>query len=1156
VSFVHLHAHTQYSIADATTRVDAMVKQAAAWGMPAVALTDHDNLHGAVHFHHACAEHGIKPIYGCSMAIANRPMGEHALRTFQLNLLAENAVGYKNLLHLISASWLAAPAGMPARLSHEFLAKHSDGLIALTGNLGGEVPNALLRGQRREAERLLRAYVDIFGVDNVLLEVQRAGLVEHETVLPQLLELGEATGVPCVATNDVHYLIREHARAHEVLMCIGLGIHAREDPAWLPTNMLDFADPAEMRQRFVGHEALCDRTLEIAERCNVELKLGTAFLPRYELPEGETIAGYFEKVSVAGLEARFEQFRGIDKPFEEAKYRERLQREIGVILEMDFPGYFLIVWDFIKWAHERGIPVGPGRGSGAGSLVAYSLQITDIDPLPYGLLFERFLNPERVSMPDFDIDFCVNRRGEVLEYVADKYGHDHVAQIATFGTLKAKGAIRDCGRVLGVELSQVNQVTKLVPDQAKDIAQALTLEPGLRALKEQDSAIETLLDTAGDLEGAVRQVGMHAAGVVISEAPLWHYVPVMRGAGGENVTMFAKDEVEEAGLVKFDFLGLKNLTMIQFCIDLLNAGRGKDEPPFDLAKVPLDSPEAFEVMCQGQTAGIFQMESTGFTSMIQQLRPSEFEDIIAAGALYRPGPLNMGMHTSYINRKHGREKVTFDHPLLEPILKETYGAVVYQEQVMQIARSLAGYSLGGADLLRRAMGKKKAKEMTRQEAIFISGAVERGLEADAAKKIFSTMSSFAEYGFNKSHAAAYGLITYHTAWLKAFHPTEFFAALLTADKGDTDKVVQYIQEARRAGQKVLPPDINQSDLSFSVADGAIRFGLGAIKNVGTGAIDVLLEARSERPFDSLFDLCRRVDMRRVNRRVIEALVKCGALDCFGEAREVIWTNIDKAIERAQEEQREKETGQTSLFGGLMGNALIEVDDAYAAARETWTVRQTLEFEKECLGFYVSGHPLDRYRHKLYRLSCRALSAAKNPAILRTGERGRVKLKVAVVVVNLRTRITQRGTRMAFAVLEDLSGQAEVMCFAKTLDKVGDILQSEEPLLIELNAEADRTDDGKVRLVIDEVKSLEEVVRGLTDHLRITLSADRCDNRRLEKIQTVLRDCPGTVPVVLHVRIAGKGVAQITAGDDLKVRTSEDLIGELERIAGRGAVTLG
>ncbi len=1156
MNFVHLHVHTQYSIADATTRVDALVQKAAAEGMSAVAMTDHDNLHGAVHFHKACAEHKIKPIYGCSMAIANRPMGEHALRTFQINLLAENMVGYKNLLQLVSAAWLKAPAGKPPRLSHEFLAQHAEGLIALTGNLGGEVPNALLRGQPLEAERLLAAYVDMMGANNVFIEVQCAGLSEHDTVFPQLLELGEVAGVPCVATNDVHYLKPEQARAHEVLMCIGLGILAREDPAWLPTSSLDFADAAEMRRRFAGHEELCDRTLEIAERCNVELELGTSYLPRYDVPEGETIASYFQKLSVTGLETRFEQFRSIGKEVDEAAYHERLQSEIKVILKMDFPGYFLIVWDFIRWAKERGIPVGPGRGSGAGSLVAYALLITDIDPLPYNLLFERFLNPDRLSMPDFDIDFCVNRRGEVLEYVAGKYGHDHVAQIATFSTLKAKGAIRDCGRVLGVELSQVNKVAKLVPDMADDIAAALKIEPALRALKEQDHVIETLLDTASDLEGSVRQVGMHAAGVVISEEPLWHYVPVMRGVGGENVTMFAKKEVERAGLVKFDFLGLKNLTMIQLCVDIIRAGQAEGEPPFDLSKVSLDSPEAFEVMCQGQTAGIFQMESTGFTTMIKQLRPSEFEDIIAAGALHRPGPMKMKMHTQYINRKHGLEDVTYEHPLLEPILRETYGAVVYQEQVMQIARSLGGYSLGGADLLRRAMGDKEISIMKREQPVFVAGAVKLGLEAEVAGRIFDSMASFAEYGFNKSHAAAYGLITYHTAWLKAHYPTEFFAALLTADKGDNDKIVQYIQAARRAGQKVLPPDINKSALSFTVVDGGIRFGLGAIKNVGDGAIEVLLTARQESPFESLLDLCRRADMRRVNRRVIEALVKCGALDCFGEAREVVWTNIGKAIERAQHEQREKETGQTSLFGGLLGDGLIEVDAFYAPASEIWTNRELLQYEKDCLGFYVSGHPLDSYKHKRYRLSCRDLSAAKNTAILRNAERGRVKIRVAVMVVNFRIIVTKRGIRLAFAVLEDLTGQAEVMCFAKTLDSLGDIMESKEPLLITLNAAADRTDENKVRLVIDEAQSLEEVVRGLTDHLCITLRAEQCDKRLLQRVTTVLRDASGKVPVVLRVLIAGKGMAQITAGEEFKVTPTEQLIGEIERIAGRGTVMRG
>ncbi|MCO4762347.1 MAG: DNA polymerase III subunit alpha [Myxococcales bacterium] len=1126
MSFVHLHVHTQYSIADATTRVDEIAARCKAEGMPAVAFTDHDNLYGAVDFHKACKKNDIKPIYGASLSISARPMGEHVLRTHQINVLAMNQVGYKNLLYLISKAHLLAPNGGHSRIDHALLAERNEGLICLTGNLSGEVSNALLRGQQREAERHLRRYKEIFG-DRLYIECQLTSLREHKQVLPQLIALGEANDVPCVASNDVHYMERSQARAHEVLMCIGLQIQARPDPNWLPTTDYFFASPEEMQTRFAAYPELCARTLEVADRCNVELQLGTYFLPQFPIPEGDTLSSYFTKISEQGLQERFAEFREKGFEFDEKPYHDRLAIEIGVIEGMGFPGYFLIVWDFIKWAKQAGIPVGPGRGSGAGSLVAYSLRITDLDPLPYNLLFERFLNPERVSMPDFDIDFCVQRRGEVIQYVADEYGHDRVGQIVTFGTLKAKGAVRDCGRVLGIELSKSNAVAKLVPDQAKNLANALELEPRLRDFSEQDPEVRLLLETAEQLEGAVRQTGMHAAGVVISENPLWEYVPIARGANGENIAMFAKEEVEEAGLVKFDFLGLKNLTMIQFAIDLINEGRAAaagSEPVelFDITKIRLDSPEAFAVMCRGDTGGIFQMESSGFTGMIKRMAPSEFEDIIAAGALYRPGPMGLGMHNNYIERKHGREKVTVDHPILEPILQETYGVMVYQEQVMQVAREMAGYSLGGADLLRRAMGKKKEKVMVRHRKIFGDGAAEKGVTKEVADGVFDQMAAFASYGFNKSHAAAYGLVTYQTAYLKAHFTTEFYAALLTADKDNTDKVVQYIQDARQAKQQVLPPDLNLSKLSFSVSDGAIRFGLGAVRNVGEGAIESILEAREDGPFKSLFDLCRRVDMRRVNRRVIEALVKCGAMDSFGESRETLWENITKAIQRSQEEQKERDTGQGSLFGALGGGSQgIKVDDAYRKAKESWTLRQTLESEKEVLGFYVTGHPLDRYSSKLYRLSCRSLAAARDPAILRSGKRGRVKVLIAAMVSSYREIITRAGKRMAFVTLEDLSGQEEVMCFARTLETAAATLQKGDPLLITLQASADREDPQKVRLILDEAELLDDAVGRLTDYLRISLKAEQCRGATLSDLARLLSESQAWAQARLQAQQAGQ-----------------------------------
>ena len=1242
MSFTHLHVHTQFSIADATTRLSALCKQTAALGMDAVAITDHDNLHGAVQFTRAAKEAGIKPIYGCCLSIAARAVGEHVLRTHHVTLLAENHVGYLNLLRLISKAHLLAPQGGKPRVDHQLLADNNEGLICLSGDLAGEIPNALLRGEDRNAHRHVRQYLEVFGKERFFLEVQNSGLVEEQKLLPRMQALADRYDLRCVATGDTHYLKKSGARAHEVLMCIGMGLKVQEDSSWLPTNELYLADEKEMRRRFSGLPDAVDAAFEVGERCKVQPELSKIYLPKFEVPADHTIESYFALQSRNGLEDRFAEFQKLGKVFDEATYRARLQTEIDVVLGMEFPGYFLIVWDFIRWARDNDIPVGPGRGSGAGSLVAYSLRITDIDPLPYDLLFERFLNPERVSMPDFDIDFCVKRRNDVIAYVADKYGSDHVAQIATFGTLKAKGAIRDTGRVLGMMPSEVDEVAKLVPDDANNLADALKREPRLRDRAAQDPRIGQLVDTAMEVEGAVRNVGMHAAGVVISEEPLWHYVPVSRGNDGENVTQFDKDDVEKAGLVKFDFLGLKNLTMIQHAVVLINAGRDPDTEPFAIISIPLDSKPAFDVISAGDTAGIFQMEGGGFTRMIQKLQPSCFEDIIAAGALFRPGPLDLGMDETYINRKHGREQVQYEHPLLEPILRETYGVVIYQEQVMRIAREMAGFSLGGADILRRAMGKKKAEEMEKQRILFLQGTREREIADKIATTVFDQMEAFARYGFNKSHAAAYGLITYQTAWLKAHHPTEFFAALLTADKDDTDKVVQYIQEARRHKIAVLPPDINASELTFSVHGDVIRFGLGAIKNVGGGAVEVLLQARKDGPFESLFDLCRRIDGKRVNRRVIETMVKCGALDCFDQPREVLWANIDKALERANAEQREKETGQGSLFGSFGASPVLVVQDVYLPTREAWTARTTLEYEKQCLGFYVTGHPLDRYKGKLWRLESRPLATAKTVQVLEGARRGRVSLKSAVVVVNYRERITKTGRRMAILVVEDLSGQAELTCFDPQLTELSETLKSNVPLLLTVEASRDRRDESVVSLKVLSADSLDNAVASMSDYLKITLDVEHCEAKALRELRDVLnrgrrayagvaevipindaareamqarqadllsdpgdgdrvvapspedqpasaepsptdasdaaeaeraraeqeafmaeRAADGPQPAVmsevmveLQVRVPGKGLARIIAGNGLQVLPTEELIGELERLIGRGRVALG
>ena len=1162
MAFVHLHTHTQYSIADGATRIADMVAFAKAQGMSAVALTDHDNLHGAIEFADTCAKAGVQGIYGCCIGIHARPVGEHVKRVHHLTLLAENEQGYHNLLFLVSMAHLKAPAGAPPRISHELLADHSEGLIGLSGDLAGEIPNALLRNEMTEAKRLVARYKTLFAPGAFFLECQYGGLQEHARVVPMLAELGQACDVPCVATNDVHYATPEAARAHAVLMCIGLGLQLPQGD--LPTTQLDLATEEEMRTRFAAYPEMCDRTVEIAARCTFKMPKTDPMLPSFPVPEGMDESELFAKLAREGLEKRLEEARALGLTPDVTVYEARLEREIGVIQKMKFPGYFLIVQDFINWAKQQGIPVGPGRGSGAGSLVAYSLRITNLDPLPYNLLFERFLNPERISMPDFDIDFCVDRRGEVIRYVSEKYGEERVGQIATFGTLKAKGAVRDVGRVLGVPLPDVDRIAKLI-DQAiepldekhKTVKDALEKDQRLRDEMEMSPEIGRLLETAQLLEGAVRGVGMHAAGVVIGKGPLWEHVPVGKGQAGENVTQFDKDDVEKAGLVKFDFLGLKNLTMIRHCVDIINAQKPADAPKFDIEHIPLNEPRAYAVAARGDTAGIFQAESSGFTGMFVALKPTQFEDLVAAGALYRPGPLGLGMHTRYIERKHGREEVVFDHPKQSEILQETYGVIVYQEQVMQVAQVLAGFSLGQADLLRRAMGKKKADEMAKWGEDFRAGAVERGVDPDVAAKIFDQMAKFAEYGFNKSHSAAYGLITYQTAYLKALYPTEFYAALLTADQGDTDRVVQNIQHARGAGIAVLPPDVNESSLSFSVSAGKIRFGLGAIKGLGESAVDAITTARTSGPFLNLFDLCRRVDTRKVNRKSLECLVKCGAMDSFKQPRDVLWSNISRAIERAQDDQKAKDSAQSSLFGMFGDDPAVKIPDTYVAAEEPWTDRQQLQFEKDILGFYVSGHPLDRYAGELYRLNVQQIANLKDPEGARplTNNR-RPTAHVAVVVVSYRERVTQKGDRMAYAVVEDRSGQSEVAVFPRQLGVVGPLMQENRPLLLKLSLSLDRLDETKVQFSIDEARPLDEAMLAKSATLKLRLDVEKVTHERLHDLQSLLKGSPGTARVQLQVHQAGAGTVTVEAAEAWNVTLTDALIGDLERIVGRGGARMG
>ena len=1155
MAFAHLHVHTQYSFLDGAIRIKDLVAAAKAAGMESVAMTDRGNMYGAVEFQKAADKAGIKPIFGCEVFLVERDRTDPKDRRHTpFVLLAETDEGYRNLIAAVSHGWLEGWHHDQPRVDRSLLAEYKTGLIALSGGLGGDVSQALLRQDVDGARELARGWLDLYGRDHFFLQLERIGFDENPSLNQQLRELADELGIRTVATNYCHYLRAEDARAQAALMCIGLGrsYHALEGA--IPEGMW-FKPEAVMREEFAEYPDAVDTAAELAERCQARISLGKTFLPQYEVPEGQDLAGYLRKTSQDGLEQRFAELDARQEAHDRQVWQKRLDTELEIIIQMDFPGYFLIVWDFIAKARELGVPVGPGRGSGAGSLVAYSLRITDIDPMAYGLLFERFLNPERVSMPDFDIDFCMNKRDQVIKYVTEKYGVHNVGQIITYGTLKAKAALRDVGRVLAFSFGEVDRIAKLIPDELGiTLADALTKEPRLGELFEEEPRYRELYDLAQRVEGLTRHAGMHAAGIVIGEEVLWHYVPICRGANGEIVTQYAKDEVEEAGLVKFDFLGLKTLTVIDHAVRIINEARDEDEEPFELGAIPMDDRSVFELLCSGETTGVFQLESTGFKELMKQLKPDCFEDVIAAVALYRPGPLGSGMVADFVKRKHGETEVTYPHPALEGVLAETYGVIVYQEQVMSIARIIGGYTLGGADLLRRAMGKKKPEVMRQQRQVFLDGAARTGTcDAELAGEIFDLMAYFAGYGFNKSHSAAYALISYQTAYLKAHYPVEFMAALLTADGDNTDKVVRYIGDARAHGLVVRPPDVNASHKDFSVDSGGIRFGLGAIKGVGEGAVDAIAVGRDDGPYRSLFDFVDRIDLKRVNRRVIEALVKSGACDCFGQERHILFHNVERALERAQSAQRDRESGQQNLFGLLGGPEEVRrqvSDGTYLTDCEFWLDRKRLTLEKETIGFYVSGHPLDTFAPELRRY------ASNDTASLETVH-GRSDVTIGGVVVAMRERPLRSGDgRMAFVTIEDLRGQIEAIFFSKPFAESEEALKSGEPLLFSGRCQLEGDENKTLRFRGAKAVRLADVRREKTSRVAFRLDASRIEPAGVHRIRELCRAHPGACGVTVLVDLPGVGRAVIKVDAGVSVDPCEGLVAAAERLLGQGCVLMG
>ncbi|HYV64723.1 MAG TPA: DNA polymerase III subunit alpha [Myxococcales bacterium] len=1170
--FTHLHLHTLYSLLDGAIRLPDLMESCARTGMKSVAVTDHGNMFGVVNFYQEAKKAGVKPIIGFEAYVAGeKGMGDKTQRVGNhLVLLAMNEAGYRNLRYLSTKAFQEGFYYDP-RVDKPLLRAHNEGIIALTACMAGAVPKAVRRGDMDEARKEARELKEIFG-DRLYLEVQSNALKEQLPVNQGLCELSKDLQIPLVATADSHYVKREDAKAHEVLMAIASG-RTFDDPRRLrhETEELYIKGPEEMASAAeattgVGaewREAVHNSWL-IGERCNVDLNLKDKFLPRFQAPEGETLDSYIQRRSREGLDRRFAEIARTGRKLDADQYRERLERELSVIIKMKFSGYFLIVHDFIDWAKRHGVPVGPGRGSGAGSLVAYALRITDIDPLPYNLLFERFLNPERVSMPDFDVDFCQDRRGEVIEYVTQKYGRENVAQIITYGALSAKSAIKDVARVMGVPFAEVNELTRNIPNLIEGhpatIEKALSVEPKLTQIQEQKPVFKSIIEYARALEGLTRSTGMHAAGVVIGEKPLWEYVPLCRGQNGELVTQFAKDEVELAGLIKFDFLGLTTLTVISNAVKLINRGKAPEEQ-LDIALLPLDDKKTYQLISSGDTAGIFQMESSGFTEMVKKLKPSVFEDVIAAGALYRPGPLDSGMVDVFINRKHGRERVAYPHAKLEPILRDTYGVIVYQEQVMQIAQVLGGYSLGRADLLRRAMGKKKADLMASERSGFVEGCVKNGIDAKLATELFDTMEQFAAYSFNKSHSAAYGLITYQTAWLKAHHPVEFMAALLTSEKDNTDKVVAHIAEARADGITVLPPDVNDSDLAFGVGHDAqkagkklIRFGLGAIKGVGENSIEGILAARSK-PFTGLFDFCARIDTKKINRKTLEALVAAGALDFTGKPRKALWDAIEPALAQGASAQRDRESGQFGLFSGpaRRGSAGEQPPpEERVFGKEEWPERDRLAKEKEALGFYITGHPLARYADDVKRYAthtCASLATAK----------GFEKIAVGGIVTGYRERLTKTGKKIGFAVLEDLSGTRDLVLYEDVLQRFEELLKGDEPVLVRgvvrlaekfgAEAQQDPTAEPTPEIKVDEVSRLSEVRAAKATRVELKMPVEAATPERLAELKSLLGKHPGTCSASLVLVQPGLAETRI-ALKSTRIAPDDDLFAAVDRLFGQ------
>ena len=1154
--FVHLHVHTDFSLLDGACSIPRLVDLAAQQQMPAVAITDHGNLFGAVKFAQAAESKGIKPIIGCEVYITTKGRESRSggmEGTHHLVLLSETQEGYKNLVKLVTAGHLEGFYYKP-RIDKELLAQHSEGLIGLSACLNGEVAHNLLTEKYDTSKQIAGEYAEIFGQGNFYLEMQDQGLEPEHRINPEIAKMSKELGLPLIATNDCHYLTREDSHSHDVLLCIQMGkVLSDPDRMKFDTDQFYFKTAEEMLQVFRAMPEAVTRTMEVAERCHFQLPKEENPFPQFVVPAGHTLDSYFEAVTREGFARRGAQLRAqaakgmLHEPL--SVYEKRLEDEIAIIKEMNFPGYFLIVWDFMRYAREQSIPVGPGRGSAAGSLVGYSLGITDIDPLQYGLLFERFLNPDRITLPDIDIDFCQRRRGEVINYVTEKYHRENVAQIITFGTMAAKAAIKDVARAMEVPYTEADRIAKLVPAQLNiTLDEALKQSPQLKKLYHADERVKKVIDAAKRLEGLSRHASVHAAGVVISPKPLRETVPLYKTNKDEVVTQFAMDDLEKVGLLKMDFLGLTTLTVLDDTVKLIAGSRGEE---VDLNAIPFDDTQVFEMFSKGLTSGIFQFESHGMREILRRYKPARFEDLIALNALYRPGPIQGGMIDDFIARKLGNRAVNYILPELKDILEETYGVIVYQEQVMQIANRVAGFSLGEADLLRRAMGKKKAEVMDAQKEKFLEGAKANKFNEKKAAKLFDLMAQFAGYGFNKSHSAAYALLAYQTAYLKTHFPVEFMAAVLTNETGNTDKVVKYIGECRERGITVRPPDVNSSRWDFTPEEGTIRFGLGAVKNVGHNTVQAIQEARERLGrFISVYQFCDEVDTRTLNRRALESLVKAGAMDSLGPSRAQLFAVLGEALERGARLQKEKESAQHGLFGtGLIQtNTEPSLPDA-----EEWPEHDRLSYEKDTVGFYLSGHPLDRYEGRLEELGTTPVNELEEKA---NGE----SVRLAGIVAKVRSMRSRKGDRWAIAQLEDRGGVVDLLIFPKTYKELERRFEKGAELVIQGRV---RAEDSGIAVSVDKALPLEEAVNSLktkgnggakksVQRVVIALDPERVPVENIGRLNAALLAKPGLSPVEFRLPAA---YGEHEAGREVRVNPDEELLNEIRALCGPQAVSL-